>query len=310
MEKRKLIIDCDPGHDDAIAILMAGGYPGFELLGINSVCGNTDIEKTTSNVLRVCQWLDLDVPVFKGCIRPLVRNIPNIKTTHGKSGLDGPDFPPITKKVEGKHAVDFIIESVNKYPGEVTIVITGPMTNVALAMRKDPEIVPKIHEIVFMGGSWGYGNVTPAAEFNIWADAEAANIVINSGVKLTMMGLDLTRQAQCRPEVIDRMDKIGTKASQLFVELMRFFSARQKEKYGWEGGPVHDSTCIAYLIDPSCIEVKKMYTDIDISDGPSYGRTNCDSFGLSGKEANVDVSVKLDVEKFWDIVEQCIKNYG
>ncbi|MCI8662159.1 MAG: nucleoside hydrolase [Hungatella sp.] len=307
MEKRKIILDCDPGHDDAIAILMARSHPGFELLGISTVCGNTDLEKTTRNALNVCQWLKLETPVYKGCTRPLVRDVPRIKTTHGKSGLDGPDFPPCTKKIQDKHAVDFIIEQVLQYPKEVTLIVTGPMTNIALAMRKEPEIVPLIHEIVFMGGSWGYGNVTPAAEFNIWADAEAAKIVFTSGVKLTMMGLDLTRQAQCTPAVIDRMEEIGTEASRLFVELMRFFSAGQKEKYGWEGGPVHDSTCIAYLIDPDCIATRPMYGAIDISDGPSYGRTNCDSFCLSGNPANVNVSVRLDAERFWDIVEQCIR---
>lgn len=323
MEKRKLIVDCDPGHDDAIAILMAGGHPAFDLLGICTVCGNLSLEGTTRNALNVCQWLGLETPVFPGCPRPLVREVHNIKTTHGKTGLDGPDFPPCTKTAEKKHAVDFIIEQVLKYPHEVTLVIIGPMTNVALAMRKEPAIVPLIREIVFMGGSWGYGNVTPAAEFNIWADAEAAKIVVGSGVKLTMMGLDLTRQALCTPAVIDRMEAIGSHASRLFADLMRFFSAGQKEKYGWEGGPVHDSTCIAYLIDPSCIEVRPMYTTIDTSDGPSYGRTNCNAFAVANPsakgtdsakfwevhKANVNVAVKLDVSKFWDIVEQCIRNY-
>lgn len=322
MEKRKVILDCDPGHDDAIAILMLGGYPGFDLLGICTVNGNLDLEGTTRNALNVCQWLNLDVPVLKGCAQPLVREVRQIKTTHGKTGMDGPDFPPCTKAPETQSAIDFIIEQIHRYPKEVTLVITGPMTNVALAMRKDPGIIPLLHEVVFMGGSWGYGNVTPAAEFNIWADAEAAKVVISSGVPMTMMGLDLTRQALCTPEVIARMEKIGTKAAQLFAELMKFFSARHKEKFGWPGGPIHDSTCVAFLIDPSCIETRPMFCDVDISDGPSYGRTNCDAFSVQSrvsasdgeqywnvKPANVNVSVKLDVEKFWDIVEMCIRNY-
>ncbi|MEA4911172.1 MAG: nucleoside hydrolase, partial [Oscillospiraceae bacterium] len=248
MDKRKLILDCDPGHDDATAIMMAGNNEKFELLGITTVRGNQTLEKTTRNALDVCQWLGLnDVPVCAGSDRPIVREAPPVEArVHGESGLDGPSFEPLTKKLDARSAIDFIVEQVHKYPNEVTLVITGPMTNVALAFRKDPEIVKLIPEILFMGGSWAHGNVTPAAEFNIWADPEAADIVFRSGIPMVMMGLDVTRQALCYPSVVERMAKIDNRAAKLFVDLMGYFCMTQKKVFGWEGGPLHDPTTIAY----------------------------------------------------------------
>ncbi len=309
---KKLILDCDPGHDDAVALMMAANNPQFELLGVTSVRGNQTLEKTTRNALNVCQLLGLnDLPVCKGSAIPLVRQpVPVEERVHGESGLEGPVFPPLIKQLSDQKAVDFIIEQVKKYPHEVTLVVTGPMTNVGLALRVAPEIAPLIPELVFMGGSWAHGNVNPAAEFNIWADPEAADIVFRSGIPLVMMGLDVTRQALCYPEIVERMDKIDNKAAKLFVDLMHYFCMTQKRVFGWAGGPLHDPTCMAYLIDPTCIETKDMYGEIDLSHGPSYGRTNCDVFLLEGKPANVKVSVKLDVEKFWNIVEACLKHYN
>lgn len=309
--KKKLILDCDPGHDDAVALMMAANNPKFQLLGVTTVRGNQTLDKTTRNALNVCQFLGLDdLPVSAGCAVPLVRQaVPTEERIHGDSGLDGPVFDPLTKKVTGVRAVDFIVSQIKQYPGEVTLVVTGPMTNVALALRYAPEIVPMIHQIVFMGGSWSYGNVSPAAEFNISADPEAADIIFRSGIPLVMMGLDVTRQALCLPETVDRMSRINNRASRLFVDLMHFFCMTQKKVFGWAGGPLHDPTCVAYLIDPSVVETKDMYGEIDLSHGPSYGRTNCDVFLLKGLPANVKLSVKLDVNKFWNIVEECIHHY-
>ena len=312
MERKKLILDCDPGHDDAVALMLAAKDPSIELLGVTTVRGNQTLEKTTRNALDVCQWLGLDdLPVCRGCAVPLVNsNAHTAEAVHGDSGLEGPVFPPLTKQLDPRSAVSFIIEQIKAYPDKVTIAITGPMTNVALAMRVAPEIVEHIAQIVFMGGSWGYGNCNPAAEFNILTDPEAADIVFRSGVPLVMMGLDLTRQALCYPEIVDRMDKIGNKASKLFVDLMRFFCQKQKETSGWPGGPLHDATTIAYLIDPTLIETRSMYGEIDLSHGPSYGRTNCDVFHISTDAPdNVDVSVKLDVDRFWDLVEKSLRRY-
>lgn len=311
MNKRKLIIDCDPGHDDAVAILMAAKHPSLELLGVTTVRGNQTLEKTTENTLNVCQWLGIDVPICQGMGHPMVRPpYPVEARIHGESGLDGPVFPKLTKQLDPRHAVDFIIETVLAADGMVTLVPTGPLTNIGMAIRKEPRILEKIEEIVLMGGCWQLGNVTPAAEFNIICDAEAAYVVFTCGRPVTMMGLDITRKVLCYPAIIDRMAKTENNASQLFCELMRFFSKTQKDVFGWEGGPLHDPTCIAYLIDPTCIKVDAMYSEIDISGGPSHGRTNCDIFHISGKPKNSNIAIDVDVDKFWDIVEECIKLYG
>lgn len=310
MDKRKIILDCDPGHDDAVAIMMAANHPSLELLGITVVAGNQTLEKTTRNALHVCQHLGLDVPVYAGCGIPMVRQRQIIADDiHGETGLDGPVFEPLTRKAEDKHAVQFIIDTLMASDGDITLVPTGPLTNIAMAMRMEPRIVDKIREIVLMGGAYQLGNVTPAAEFNICADAEAAYVVFTSGRPIVMMGLDLTRQALCYPEIVDRMEKIGNRAAGLFADLMRFFGKTQKKVFGWPGGPLHDPTCVAYLIDPTCIETKEMFSEIEIRSERCYGRTLCDYFGVTGKEPNSKVCVKLDVEKYWNIVEECIRNY-
>ncbi|MBS6396866.1 MAG: nucleoside hydrolase [Clostridiales bacterium] len=310
-EKRKIIIDCDPGHDDAVAIMLAARNPKIELLGITTVHGNQTIDKVTRNALNVCQCLNIDVPVCKGLTRPLVRTAPPVEErVHGDSGLNGPVFAPLTKELDPRHAVDFIIETVMNADAPVTIVPTGPLSNVGMAIRKEPKILDNIEEIVLMGGAYQHGNVTPAAEYNIYVDPEAAHIVFSCGRPVVMMGLDLTRQALCYPEIVERMSKINTTAGKLFTDLMRFFCMTQKKVFGWEGGPLHDPTTVAYLIDPSCIETKEMYTEIDITGGSSYGRTNCDYFNIfPEKEKNTKVAVKLDVEKFWNIVEENLKLY-
>ncbi|WP_281815951.1 nucleoside hydrolase [Brachyspira pilosicoli] len=307
----KIILDCDPGHDDAVAILMAGIHPSIQLLGITTVAGNQTLNKTTINALNVCQYLNIDVPVCSGMSLPMVRKVQTIANDiHGESGLDGPVFDKLTKELDKRHAVNFIIETLKNSNEKITLVVTGPMTNVAMAFRMEPSIVEKVKRVIFMGGSYQLGNVTPAAEFNIFADAEAAYVVFNSGVPLVMMGLDLTRQALCYPSIVERMGKVGGKASKLFVDLMGFFCKTQKQVFGWEGGPLHDPTCIAYIIDESCIETKDMYSEVEIRSEKCYGRTLCDYFGVTKNKPNSKVSIKLDVDKFWNIVEECIKLYN
>lgn len=310
MSRQKIILDCDPGHDDAVAIIMAAKHPSIELLGITVVAGNQTLEKTTVNALHVCQHLGIETKVYAGCGLPMVRKRQVIADDiHGVTGLDGPVFDPLTKTVEKMHAVHFIISTIMNSEGDITLVPTGPLTNIAMAMRMEPRIVNKIQRIVLMGGSYQLGNVTPAAEFNIYADAEAAYVVFTCGRPLVMIGLDLTRQALCYPEIITRMEKGGTKAAHLFADLMRFFGKTQKAVFGWEGGPLHDPTCIAYLIDPKCIELKEMYTEVEIRSEKCYGRTLCDYFGKTGEKPNSLVATQLDKERFWDIVEECIKLY-
>lgn len=308
--KKNIILDCDPGHDDAVAIILAAKNPNINLLGITIVAGNQTLEKTTKNALNVCQLLDIDTPVYAGCDRPMIRDKQVVaEDIHGESGLEGPIFEELRRKAEKKHAVNFIIDTLLNSDGDIILVPTGPLTNIAMAMRLEPKIIPKIKEIVLMGGCYQLGNVTPAAEFNIYADADAAHVVFTSGRPITMVGLDVTRKVLCYPEIIERMEKIGGKASKLFVELMTFFNKSQKEVFGWEGGPLHDPVTVASLLDETLLVTKDMYTEIDIRGIQSYGRTNCDFFGNTGKTPNSKVAIDINVEKFWDIIEKGIKQY-
>ncbi len=309
MEKQKIILDCDPGHDDAVAIMLAGKNPAIDVLGITIVAGNQTLEKTTKNALNICQYLDLNIPVYPGCGRPMIREQMIAADIHGVTGLDGTHFEPLTKKSENKHAVQFIIDTLMASDGDITLVSTGPLTNYAMALRLEPAITTKIKQFVLMGGSYQLGNVTPAAEFNIIADADAAHVVFTSERKIVMIGLDVTRKVLCYPSIVERMGKLNNKASKLFIDLMNFYNHSQKEVFGLDGGPLHDPVTIAYLIDQSVVTTKAMYTEIDIRSTQSYGRTNCDYFGYLKKEPNSFVGIDIDVDKFWDIIENGMKIY-
>ena len=310
MDKIKIILDCDPGHDDAVAIMLAAKSPKIDLLGITVVAGNQTLENTERNARNIVQCLGIDVPVYAGCDRPMVREKMTAGDIHGSTGLDGPVFEPLTKELEKEHAVSFIIRTLMESDGDITMVTTGPMTNLGMAIRMEPKIVDKIKQIVLMGGAYTNGNVTPAAEFNIIADGDAAYVCFTSGRPITMMGLDVTRQVLCYPSIVERMGKIGNKASKLFVDLMGHFCKSQKEVFGWEGGPLHDPVTIAYLIDPSVVELKPMNVQIDIRSTQSYGRTNCDYFGYQQLPPTANVAIGIDAERFWDIVEEGLRLYS
>ena len=310
MDRRKIILDCDPGHDDAVAILLAAREPSLELLGITVVAGNQTLENTQRNARNVLQWVGSDVPVYAGCSGPMVRDKVIAGDIHGSTGLDGPVFPPLHKELEPEHAVSFLIRTLLASQGDITVVTTGPMTNLAMALRLEPRITEKIARIVLMGGSITNGNVSPAAEFNILADAEAASVCFRSGRPITMVGLDVTRKVLCYPEIVERMGRIGNPASELFVALMEHFCKTQKAVFGWEGGPLHDPVTIASLIDPQLLTLKHMNVQIDIRSAQSYGRTNCDAFGYLRLPPTADVAVDIDVPRFWDIVERGLRRYS
>lgn len=311
MARQKIICDCDPGHDDAIAILLAANSPDLELLGLTIVAGNQTLENTGRNACHVLQWLGREqIPVYTGCGRPMVRDRVTAGDIHGETGLDGPVFPPLRKAPEGEHAVSYLIRTLLASEGDITVVTSGPMTNLGMALRMEPRIAEKIQRIVLMGGSYTNGNVTPAAEFNILADPEAAHVCFTSGRPITMIGLDVTRKVLCYPEIVERMAKAGNCASRLFVDLMKHFCKAQKEVFGWEGGPLHDPVTIACLLDPGLVSTKPMNVQIDLSHGPSYGRTNCDAFGYLGLPATADVAVDIDADRFWDIIEDGLRRYG
>jgi len=310
MEKKlNIIMDCDPGHDDAVALMLAGKSPRINLLGISVASGNQTIEKTTRNALNLCQYLGIDVPVASGSPRPLEKAPMICPEIHGESGLDGFVFPPLQKKAAAISGPDLIIELCLKHR-DVILVPTGPLTNVALALVKNPAIKTHIREIMLMGGSIGFGNVSPAAEFNILVDPEAADIVFKSGLPIYMNGLDVTRKALVLPAVTERIAKLSNKASSLFVALMKAYNANQKKIFAWsEGGPLHDPVTIVSLLDPSIVSYRYMNVVIDVSRGPSYGRTNCDQYNFLHQKPNAHVAVDIDVGKYWDVIEETLRLY-
>lgn len=307
MEKIKIIFDCDTGHDDAIAIMLASRHPNIDLLGITTVNGNAQAEKTVVNTLNVCQHLNIDVPVFKGCELPIIRDQYNALDVHGESGLDGPVFAPLTRKAEDKHAVLYLIETLMASDGDITIVPVGPLTNIAMAMRLEPAICSKIKQISLMGGAYGVGNSTPAAEFNVFADPEAAYIVFSSGVPIVMMGLDITNTALADMVIIERMEGIGNKAGKLFGDIMRFTFSSQQKVNNLAAGPVHDVLAVAYLVAPELFTMKEMNVRVDISHGLSYGRTVADYNCNTGLVPNALVGLSLELDKFWDLVEDVLR---
>ena len=279
MDRIKMILDCDTGHDDAIALLLAAAHPKIDLLGITVVAGNQVLDRTLENTLNVCQHMEIDVPVYAGCGCPLVRDQVAAEDIHGKSGLDGPVFPERVREAEKEHAVHYLIRTLLASDGDITLVPTAPLTNIAMAMRLEPAIVPKIRQISLMGGAVGLGNITPAAEFNIFADPEAAHIVFTSGVPIVMMGLDLTNQVLADMEVIERMEAIGNRAGKLFGDIMRFTFNTQKLN-GLSAGPVHDVTAVAYLVAPELFTTRSMHVEIDLTHGPCSFRVS----GISWKK--------------------------
>ena len=309
MDRIKLILDCDVGHDDAVALMVAAKHPALELLGVTAVAGNQTLDKTLPNTLHVCQHLGLDVPVYGGMSLPMVRDQVTAGDVHGESGLDGPVFEPLTwKKAEAEHAVNYLIRTLMDSDGDVTLVPVAPLSNIAMAMRLEPRIVPKIKRIVMMGGAYGLGNTTPAAEFNVFVDPEAAHVVFTSGVPIVMMGLDLTNQALADMSVIERMEAIGNKAGKLFGDIMRF-TFKSQAVNGLSAGPVHDVTAVVYLFAPEVFTTRPAYVEVELNHGPSYGRTVCDFVGRMGHAPNALVGTGIDLVRFWDIVEETLRRY-
>jgi purine nucleosidase len=306
----KIIIDCDPGHDDALAIMMALASPELEVLGITTTFGNVGLENTTRNALIVRTLCRSSVPVFAGADRPLLRDRINAESVHGTSGLDGPALPEPTGELETKRAVEFIIESVLAHPNQVTLVPVGPLTNIALAMRLEPKIVPIIKRIVLMGGDVFLGNWTPSAEFNILGDPHAAKIVFESGASIAMFGLNVTHQVLATPPRIERLKALGTPVADTTVGLLEFFKRAYQRRYGFDGPALHDPCTIAYLIDPALFTMKAMHVEIETSEGPSFGRTVCDYWGVLDKPTNAEVAINADADGFFELLTERIKNLG
>jgi inosine-uridine nucleoside N-ribohydrolase len=302
----RIILDCDPGHDDAIALMLALGSPEVELLGVTTVAGNQTVEKTTANAIRVLDHLGREtIPVAAGAQRPLVRERRLAAHVHGESGLDGPDLPPPAREPEREHAIDWIAKTLASDSRPVTLVPTGPLTNIALFLARYPELERRLERIVLMGGAIAEGNVTPAAEFNIWADPEAAQRVFSSGLDLTMVGLDVTHKALMTQAHVDRLLAAGP-AGSLVADLYGFYFRHHKHRYGWDGAPVHDAVAVAQVIDGTLLETTDCGVIVDTGPELSRGRTYVDRWGSAGWPPNCRVAVDIDAERFLELLVERI----
>ena len=311
-EPRKIILDCDPGHDDAVALLLAHGNPNIELLAVTTVVGNQTLEKVTRNALSVATIAGITgVPFAAGCARPLIREIETAPDIHGDSGLDGPILPAPAFDLDPRHAVDLIIDTVMSHePGTVTLVPTAGLTNIAMAARKEPRIVERVREVVLMGGGYNEGNWSAVAEFNIIIDPEAAHIVFNESWPVVMVGLDLTHQALATPDVVERIAALGTTPGQFVVELMDFFAATYKDAQGFDHPPVHDPCAVAYVIDPTVVKTRKAPVDVELNGTLTLGMTVADLRGPAPADCTTSVAVELDRERFWGLVVDAIAAIG
>ena len=297
-----VILDCDPGHDDAIALLLALASPEVELLGVTTVAGNQTLEKTTANAIRVLDHVGrTDIPVAAGACRPLVRELHVAAEVHGETGLDGPELPPPSRRPESAHAIDWIAETLGDEQRRPTLVATGPLTNVALFLARYPQLAGRFERIVTMGGAIGQGNITPAAEFNVWVDPEAASRVFQSGLDLTMVGLDVTHQALMTPVHAERLSR-GGPAAQLVAALFEFYTRYHRHRYGWQGAPVHDAVALAHVIDSTLLATTDCGTIVDTGPEPSRGRTYVDLYDRTGAEPNCHVAVEIDSDRFLELL--------
>jgi inosine-uridine nucleoside N-ribohydrolase len=294
----RILLDCDPGHDDAIALLLALASPELELLGVTTVAGNQTLEKTTANAIRVLEFAGRgEIPVAAGADRPLVREPVVASNVHGETGLDGPDLPPPRASRVQQHAVDFLAERIRAENGAVTLVPIGPLTNVALLLALHPDARPE--RIVLMGGAIAEGNVTPAAEFNIWCDPEAAARVFASGIDVTMIGLDITHKALFTAAHVERLEgRVG----QMVSELLRFYGEFHRKVYRFDGSPIHDAVAVAQVIRPDLIDIEHLNTEVEVESELCRGRTVIDVWRRSGREPNSHVGVDIDADGFLDLL--------
>jgi len=299
-----ILLDCDPGHDDAIALLLALASPELELLGVSTVAGNQTLAKTTANAIRVLEFAGrADIAVAAGADRPLVRDPFFAGYVHGETGLDGPDLPPPQGEPVNRHAADFLADKIRDANGAVTLVPTGPLTNVALLLALHPDARPE--RIVLMGGAIAEGNVTPAAEFNIWFDPEAAARVFASGIDVTMVGLDVTHKALFSSAHIGRL---AGRAGELVTELLRFYDRFHREVYGFDGSPIHDAVAVAHVMRPDLVETKHLNVEIDIESVLCRGRTVVDLWRRTEREPNAHVGVEIDANGFLELLIERINS--
>jgi purine nucleosidase len=307
-EPRKIIIDTDPGQDDAAAIMLAFGSPAeIEVLGITTVAGNVPVALTSRNARIVCELCNRrDVKVFAGAEKPIARPLVTAEHVHGKTGLDGPVVEEPTMPLQTQHAVDFIIETLlSEPPGTVTLCTLGALTNIAMALNKAPEIASRVRELVMMGGGFFEGgNITPAAEFNIYVDPDAAEIVFKSGIPIVMMPLDVTHRVLTYKARVEKIKAIGSPAAVAMAEMLEFFERFDIEKYGTDGGPLHDPTVIAYLIRPELFTGRDCNVEIETKSELTVGMTVVDWWQVTKRKHNAKVMRFIDDQGFFDLLTE------
>lgn len=311
MKRTKIILDCDPGHDDALALTMAAASNRIELLAVTTSAGNQTPDKTLNNALRMLTLLNAtDVPVASGNQRPLMRHLKIADYVHGETGLDGAELPAPSFEPQDCGAVELIAKVLKAQIEPITLVVTGPMTNIALFLRVHPELEDKIKQIVFMGGAAGQGNVMPTTEFNMAVDPEAAKIVINEGIPLVMAGLNVTLKAQIRPDDLEHIKAINNPVAQAIAGQMDFYGEWYgQDKFGLAGTPVHDPCTIAYLLKPEIFETHNAYIDVETQGSLTAGETVVDFTGLMEKDNNAKVLMDLDREQFVEMIIELLHKF-
>ena len=307
MSPKPVILDVDPGHDDAVAIMMACGSPGLDLLAVTTVAGNAPLPKTTRNALRVLSLIGhTGVPVAAGASGPLERELRTAEDIHGESGMDGPEIPEATSGPDERGAVELIADTLRESPEPVALIPVGPLTNVAAFLRAHPDLKGKISGISLMGGSMGLGNTTPAAEFNIYVDPEAAREVFESGLPITMSGLDVTHQAGAGRAERERLRGIGG-VGEVVAGFLDFFAGTYERVFGFDAPPLHDPVAVAAVIEPALLRTRTMNVEVECESDLTRGETVCDFHGVTGKPPNADVGVELDREAFFDLLHDSLK---
>ncbi len=303
MTPKPVILDVDPGHDDAVALMMACGAPELDLLAVTTVAGNVSLDKTTRNALRVLSLIGrTNIPVAAGAAKPLERALRTAEDVHGESGLDGPEeIPEATFEADERDAVALMADSLRGSPEPVTLIPVGPLTNIALFLREHQDLKEHIARVSLMGGSIGLGNTTPAAEFNIYVDPEAAREVFDSGLPITMSGLDVTHQAGAGPEERKRLRATG-EVGGVVAGFLEFFASTYERIYGFDAPPLHDPVSVAAVLEPDLLKTRPMRVDVECESLLTRGETVCDFYGVTKRQPNAEVGVELDRENFFDLL--------
>lgn len=308
---RHVVIDCDPGHDDAIALLLALAQDDWAVDGITVVAGNQTLDKTVRNTLQTLTVAGrADVPVYAGMDRPMVRPLVTAEHVHGASGLEGPVLPEPACEPQAVHAVDWLADHLRAQDDPIDVVATGPLSNLGALLRLAPDAAERIRQVVLMGGAITEGNITPAAEFNIYVDPEAAHVVFESGIPVTMVGLDVTHRALLPSRRFGEIRAMGGPVAEMVADLLEYFARFHADTYGFDGVPIHDACAVAALLDRQLMTTRRLRVDVETAGRHTTGRTVVDLWGVTGHEPNVDVCVDIDADRFFGMLLDAVSRYA